>query len=170
MHGTRSRTFNNMRRPLFLLLLVLLPWATASAQAETDHPFYFTPKGGISAFTGIMGFEAQFRHLAFDIGIPLSGGIRYYVRPNQHSWFAGLYGQGFGYDHDETKDGVAYTHFSTIGGGAGGGYRWFWRQRWSLELGLTVGYFEDQWTSRSAWRTEKGIRLIPVATAGFSFR
>jgi hypothetical protein len=136
---------------------------------------YITPKFGLSEFTGIAGLEMQYRHLALDIGYPLSGGVRYYFHPVGHSWFLGLFGHGYGFDHDETKDGIAYTHFSTIAGGAGGGYRWLWRSRWKLELGMTVGYAEKHWTNEFVIapaipaRTDHAIQLGPIAAVGISF-
>ncbi len=54
-----------------------------------------------------------------------------------------------------------YTHYSTIEGGIGGGCRWFWRERWNLEIGVSTGYYSDRWTNGSVWRTEKGFRFLP---------
>jgi hypothetical protein len=153
-----------------LFLLATSGWGAPSLfAAGTEKEWYVTPKVGYSGFTGIFGLEVQHHELAFDIGLPTSGGIRYYFRPQGHSWFAGLYGSGTGYDHDETKNGITYTRYSKIEGGVGGGYRWFWHSRWSLELGLTVSYLEEHWTSNFAWRTEKSISFGPILTAGFSF-
>ena len=131
--------------------------------------WYVTPKIGYSNFTGIVGLEVQRRHWALDVGYFPSGGVRYYFRPQGHSWFAGLFGSGYGYDHDETKDGIAYTHYSRIESGVGGGYRWLWRERWHLELGITAGYIEERWTNTWAKRTDKGIAINPMATLGVSF-
>jgi hypothetical protein len=148
---------------------IILFFGFAAAHAEEDKTLYVTPKIGYSLFTGVLGLEVQDRHLAFDIGIFPSGGVRYYFRPHGHSWFVGLFGSGIGYDNDETKDGIAYTHYSNIQGGAGVGYRWMWRSRWNLELGATVGYEKQYWTSPDAWRWETSIAFSPLATAGFSF-
>ncbi len=165
-------------RHRFVLLTVIFLYGLFTphtAYAEAPNPpakerfAYFTPKLGFSPFTGIIGFEEQLGHWGWNLGIPLSGGIRYYFRPKKHSWYAGLYGQGFGYNHDETKDGIAYTHYSLIGGGAGGGYRWFWRERLSLELGIACGYVEEHRTNSFGERTDKGVIILPMASLGFSF-
>ncbi len=130
---------------------------------------FVTPKIGYSLFSGILGLEVQRGHFALDIGLPTSGGIRYYFHPSGHSWFTGLYGSGYGLDKDETIDGIKYTHYSRIGGGTGGGYRWLWHSGWALELGATVGYEEEHWTNTFAKRWVKSILFSPLATVGFSF-
>jgi hypothetical protein len=151
------------------LVVVVRGVAPAFCAGSAEQDWSVTPKIGYSNFTGIFGVEVQRRHWALDVGYFPAGGVRYYFRPQGHSWFAGLYGSGYGYDNDETKDGIAYTHYSRIEGGAGGGYRWRWRGRWNLELGVTAGYVEQRWTSPSAWRTCRGITLSPLATFGVSF-
>ena len=130
---------------------------------------YITPKLGLSHFTGVVGVEGQYSHFGFGVGFPLTGGIRYYTRPLGHSWFAGLFGTGYGYNHDETKDGITYTHYSDLEGGAGVGYRWFWHSRWSLELGFTAGYINEIRTNTFYRRTDTGISIAPVATSGITF-
>jgi hypothetical protein len=142
---------------------------SAALAAEPARDWYVTPKLGISAFTGILGLEVQYKHLAFDVGYPTSGGVRYYFRPERHSWFFGLYGTGLGYNDDNTKDGITYTHYSKIEGGVGGGYRWFWHSRWSLELGLTIGAGNQNWTSNAVERTEHDVFFTPVAAFGVAF-
>jgi hypothetical protein len=156
-----------MKRWLVLAFLVISLVGPGHAQ---EHPWYFTPRIGLSYFSGVIGFELQKSHWAFDIGLPLAGGVKYFFHPHSHGWFTGAYGAGWSFDNDETKDGVKYTDYSMISGGIGGGYRWFWKTRWSLELGLTAGYLKERWTNSSAWREERGLTIFPVATFGFSFR
>ena len=151
------------------LVFVVGGVAPAFGAGGAEHDWSVTPKIGYSNFTGIFGMEVQRRHWALDVGVFPAGGVRYYFRPQGHSWFAGLYGAGYGYDHDETKDGIAYTHYSRIEGGAGGGYRWRWRGRWNLELGVTAGYVEEHRTNSWAKRTDQGIAITPLATFGVSF-
>ena len=154
-----------------LILLCVLIGGASSVHAEQSAPksWWITPKAGFSAFSGIAGLEVQYNHAAFDLGYPLTGSVRYYFRPQRHSWFAGLYGTGWGYDHDETKDGVVYTHFSYIQGGAGAGYRWLWHSRWSVELGLAVGAGQNHWANSSAERTDNAVFISPIAALGVSF-
>ena len=154
---------------LFVLILCGFECVNTAFAARTDQTWYVTPKIGYSLFTGILGLEVQRDHWAFDAGYFPSGGVRFYFKPQGHSWFTGVYGSGYGYDDNETIDGIAYTHKSAIQGGAAGGYRWFWRSRWSLELGLAIGYGETRWTNAYVERIEKGIRVNPLLTAGFSF-
>jgi len=146
------------------------PESTTDLTPPSGPRVLVTFKAGDSLFTGLLGVEVQRNHLAFDFGLPTSGGIRYYFRPQGHSWFAGLYGSGYGYDHDETKDGIAYTHYSNIGGGVGAGYRWLWRSRWNLELGATAGYEEEYWTNSYVTRWQKSIIIGPNVLVGFSFK
>ncbi len=166
MNASQQKTISWTAAFFFLALGPVV----SPVQAEgTPKDSLVTPKIGFSPFTGIVGLEVQHKHLALDLGIPLSGGIRYYFRPERHSWFAGLYGMGWGYDHDETKDSVPYTHYALITGGAAGGYRWLWRSRWSLELGLALGYQEQTWTNSTAKRWESSIALWPLAAFGIAF-
>src|SRR5260221_176294 len=117
---------------LFLSIFLITGGAYASENEIGTAPntWYAAGKLGFSAFTGIIGFELQRHHFALDIGLPFAGAVRYYARPDGHSWFGGLYGLGYGFDNTETKDGITYTHYSHIEGGLGGGYRWLWRTRW----------------------------------------
>jgi hypothetical protein len=156
-----------MKRCLAILVLVV---SLSNIGRAEGYPFYFTPRLGLSYFSGVVGFELQKSHWAFDIGVPLAGGVKYFFHPHSHGWFAGAYGTGWGDDNDETKDGIKYTDYSMIGGGIGGGYRWFWKTRWSFELGLTAGYLKERWTNSTAWREKRRISIFPIATIGFSFR
>ena len=156
-----------MKRLVFMVVVLTMVLA-GSARAEKE--VYVIPKVGISAFTGVLGLEVQYKHFALDVGFPASGGLRYYARPSRHSWFGGIYGMGFGYDHDETRDGVAYDHASMIQAGVGGGYRWLWRDRWSLELGLAIGNGKERWSNRYGQSTERTATFLwPVAAFGIAF-
>ena len=165
-----------MKRSIVVLGLLWITAGPAFAEplasgqsGQPERAWYVTPKAGLSAFTGILGLEVQYKHLALDVGLPGDGGLRYYAHPGGHSWFGGLYSMGFSYDHDETKDGVAYTHYSVIQAGLGGGYRWFWRSRWTLELGITVGAGHQRWRNSTYERTERDIFFLPVAAVGVTF-
>lgn len=156
-----------MSKYQILVCLALLVFCERQGFAENNVSF--TPKVGVSAMTGVLGAELRYKHVAWDFGFPLSGGVRYYFRPEKHSWFTGLYGFGYGYDHDETKDNIQYKHHSVIEGGAAGGYRWLWKSRWSLELGLGAGYGEMIWTSPTQKRKDTGIYVMPIAAFGIQF-
>src|SRR5262245_51877193 len=105
-----------MRKSNFFIGIIFtgLLGATAMADPGPTKPT-LTPKVGLSNFTGILGFEWQKGPLGLSFGLPYSGGVRYYFRPDGHSWFVGLYGSGGSFEDDETKDGITYTDRSWIG-------------------------------------------------------
>jgi hypothetical protein len=149
---------------------------TRSPTAYEHHPnsgakpWIATVKLGFSAFTGIVGAEYQYEHIAFDVGFPFSGGVRYYWRPQERSWFLGAYGQGYGFDDKTTKNYVHYDHFSTIHGGLGGGHRWFFRQqRLQLEVGVAVGAGERRYSNPHQELVEQIVQVTPVLSFGISF-
>lgn len=60
--------------------------------------FHFQPTIGYSYITGLIGFELQYKHFAVAVGLlpynsisnrnyGLSGGLKYYVKPNQNSFY-----------------------------------------------------------------------------------
>jgi hypothetical protein len=138
-----------------------------------DKDWFIGPRAGISVFTGLLGAEAQYRNWALDAGYPaggtITGGIRYYLRPYSHSWFAGAFGESDRYGGLNTIDGVTYNRFLEFEAGAAGGYRWFWGHRWIIELGLGMGYRQERWSNASDHHAENFLTVAPVIAAGVSF-
>lgn len=150
------------------------------SSASTEQPdvedsvikkdWYIGPRIGLSFYTGIIGIEVQHHHLAFGVGLPGNIGVKYYVKPDGHSWFLGAYYMHFetassdfeyapGYDGDTTWD----------EGGLGGGYRWRWGTGWDLSLSFAGAYGERKERSGPAERIEKFIGIRPGVTFGYSF-
>ncbi len=111
---------------------------------------------GFSSFTSVFGLEVQHHNFAFSAGFPLAAGIKYYLKPDGHSWFAGGYF-------------LRFSDLSGNEGGIGSGFRWRWGSGWDLDLGFTLGYGEKNEISGPGELITDYIRIRPIITLGYSF-
>ena len=141
----------------------------------TEKNFYITPRIFSSTFTGNLGIEIQYKHIAFDIGdftankadFTLTSGIKYYFNSHHSTWYIGF---GGGIAIDEFKvDEYDYRIESFTGFLLG--YRWRWKMGWDLNLG--VGPLFPKWTYSEKGKNnpDKDHSHPPMfeLTVGFSF-
>ncbi|GAB6095106.1 hypothetical protein JCM14469_13580 [Desulfatiferula olefinivorans] len=141
----------------------------AANQISDQENWFIGPRIGLSAFTGLVGAEIQYRNVALSFGIPECVGLKYYFSVPKHSWFIGGYFSKWDLTDDETKDGIKYTEQTNTEGGFGGGYRWRWGSGWDLSLSLAIAYGQEELSNTTALRTERFIGIRPGITAGYSF-
>ena len=95
-----------------------------------NEDWHIGPRIGLSTLTGLLGFEAQYRHVAFDTGLigplMLVGG-KYYFDPYWSSWYVGG-SVGF-YAFANFEDRKDYKL-----GGIAGGYRWRLGKGWDISF------------------------------------
>jgi hypothetical protein len=138
-------------------------------KSPEEDLWYVGPRIGYSPFTGIIGLEIQYRHMALTFGGPGNAGVKYYFSFPKHSWFVGGFYSQYDSDNEETKEGITYTDSNTIEGGIAGGYRWRWGSGWDLSLCLGIAYGEEELTNSYYKRTETYIGFRPGVIFGYSF-
>jgi hypothetical protein len=125
--------------------------------------WYIGPRIGISWYTGIIGLEIQHHHFAFTAGIPEVLGVKYYLKPDGHSWFVGGHFMNYSFKKD-SGDKKRVTE-----GGAGFGYRWRWGTGWDLDLHFGLAYGEEKETIGLSEITTKYLGIRPGISMGYSF-
>ena len=119
---------------------------------------YYTPHVGFSNYTGVIGFEIQKNRFSFNIGfnpfdfddpelekkdkyeasidLLTSIGLKYYLKPNEKSWYFGLCSgvatKSYFYFVDDYLD---------IYLGPTAGYRWRFKKDWVLNLAAGIGFY-----------------------------
>lgn len=128
------------------------------------------PRIGFSAHTGIIGIEAQHRHIAFAAGLPGNIGLKYYIRPEGPSWFMGGHYIHFKSETSDFQYAPGYEGDTTwTEGGLDGGYRWRWGSGWDLSLSLALLSAEKKERSGPAVRTTRYFGIRPSIAFGYSF-
>lgn len=169
--------FSSIKRSVFIIctsvFIMLAPSGASSEQPggqdQNGNNWRVGPRIGLSGYTGLIGFEVQRRHFAFAAGFPGNVGLKYYIMPEGHSWFAGGHFVHF-------KTNTSDFKYSGYGGrtvwteyGLGGGHRWRWGTGWDLSLSAGVAYIKEEEFSGPKKRITKSIGIRPGVTVGYSF-
>ena len=152
--------------------------------------FYITPYLGSSTLIGNFGIEFQYKNYGFNIGLLksidvaainniLCGGIRYYLKPYQHSWVVGV-GSGIVLDKlkpdddlcgpwsgDKPDDWVCETGIvidKYIGILIG--YRWIWWNKLHLNIGAGPNFIK--WKKIKEGNKHKYLPMVELVI-GYSF-
>ena len=139
-------------------------------QDQTTNNLSLGLRLGFSGYIGMLGLEAQHLNFALTAGIPGSVGLKYYLRPEGHSWFVGGFYERFTVDQNDFEyiPGAGGERTWSMGG-LGGGHRWFWGDGWDLSLSLAGTSVVKKETSGPLTRTTKFIGFWPGITIGRSF-
>lgn len=150
--------------------IYLLPLKDKLKKTIPHEDWYIGPKLGISAFTGILGLEIQYRHLSFSAGIPGRGGVKYYFSIPRSSWFAGAMYARWSWSDDETADKTLVRKEYITEIGPAFGYRWRWGSGWDLELGLAAIWMKEKTERYNGSReNDSFISAFPCLSFGYSF-
>lgn len=158
-------------KSIFFGILFFFSVCSAAHTAEGEN-WYIGPRVGISPFTGLVGFEAQWKHIALSAGMPGTFGAKYYFRFPKHSWHVGLYMVKFNYSPGSVQyeEGIPYDKEKIRRRGIGTGYRWRWGSGWDLDLSLGVGIIEDVYTYKGIETIEwSGTEIRGGPSFGYSF-
>ncbi len=118
-----------------------------SSSPRAQRAIHVSPRIGVSTSSGILGLELQLANFAISAGIVPYGfaaGARFYLNPDQNSWFFGGSGLQLELEGEEVKGeaNVDKTTYTSFGGMVG--YRWLSPEGWLLSFGLGLGVVQEE--------------------------